>query len=146
MFYSPPWGGPEYSQQPVYDVHLMGGQGFGLKQVRVGALGKRGRACSDAAHLSISVQGQVTPRQHGQPGLCHSTDLATHTTAVKTCLVVQLLDLAFGPMGARAVIAFLPRNCDLRQIAETLPPGQTYCEVGWCRAGEQCGGWCSVGP
>ncbi|PRW59904.1 trimethylguanosine synthase [Chlorella sorokiniana] len=72
VFYSPPWGGPEYSQQPVYDVHLMGGQGFGLK---------------------------------------------------------RLLDLAFGPMGARAVIAFLPRNCDLRQIADTLPPGQTYCEV-----------------
>lgn len=34
MFYSPPWGGPEYSQQAVYDVHLMGGQGFGLKRVR----------------------------------------------------------------------------------------------------------------
>lgn len=77
MFYSPPWGGPEYSQQPVYDVHLMGGQGFGLKKVWVGALGRRGRACSDAAHLSISVQGQVTRRQYGQPGLCHSTDLAT---------------------------------------------------------------------
>ena len=36
VFYSPPWGGPEYSQQAVYDVHLMGGQGFGLKKVRGG--------------------------------------------------------------------------------------------------------------
>lgn len=30
MFYSPPWGGPDYSQQPVYDVMDMGGQGYGL--------------------------------------------------------------------------------------------------------------------
>ena len=43
----------------------------------------------------------------------------------------QLLDLAFGPMGARGVIAFLPRNCDLRQIAETLPEGHAFCEVHW---------------
>ena len=33
MFYSPPWGGPEYARQAVYDVHEMGGQGFGLKKV-----------------------------------------------------------------------------------------------------------------
>lgn len=33
VFYSPPWGGPEYAHQAVYDVQLMGGQGFGLKQV-----------------------------------------------------------------------------------------------------------------
>ncbi|PSC71206.1 trimethylguanosine synthase [Micractinium conductrix] len=72
VFYSPPWGGPEYAQQPVYDVQLMGGQGFGLK---------------------------------------------------------KLLDLAFGTMGARGAIAFLPRNCDLRQLAATLPEGHTYCEV-----------------
>ncbi|EFN50699.1 hypothetical protein CHLNCDRAFT_37728 [Chlorella variabilis] len=72
VFYSPPWGGPEYAQQPVYDVALMGGQGFGLK---------------------------------------------------------KLLDLAFGPMGASAAIAFLPRNCDLKQLAATLPEGHSYCEV-----------------
>jgi len=33
-------------------------------------------------------------------------------------------------MGAKGVIAFLPRNCDLRQLAATLPEGHTYCEVG----------------
>jgi hypothetical protein len=33
VFYSPPWGGPEYAHQAVYDVHEMGGQGFGLKKV-----------------------------------------------------------------------------------------------------------------
>lgn len=42
----------------------------------------------------------------------------------------QLLDIAFGIMRAKAVIAFLPRNCDLHQLAETLPEGHTYCEVG----------------
>lgn len=64
-----------------------------------------------------------------------------HLTCKLACLPMQLLDLAFGPMGARAVIAFLPRNCDLRQIAETLPPGQTYCEVG---AGRRHALWSSL--
>lgn len=33
MFYSPPWGGPEYNQQPTFDVLDMGGQGYGLPQL-----------------------------------------------------------------------------------------------------------------
>ena len=38
VFYSPPWGGPQYAKQAVYDVELMGGQGFGLKRVRAAAV------------------------------------------------------------------------------------------------------------
>jgi hypothetical protein len=33
VFYSPPWGGPDYNQQPVFDVLDMGGQGYGLPQL-----------------------------------------------------------------------------------------------------------------
>ena len=72
MFYSPPWGGPEYSRSAVYDVRLMGAAGFGLP---------------------------------------------------------ELLEAALGTLGASGVIAFLPRNCDLRQISECLPEGQAFCEV-----------------
>lgn len=52
-------------------------------------------------------------------------------SALPPSWVLQLLDLAFGPMGARGAIAFLPRNCDLSQLAGTLPEGHTYCEVRW---------------
>lgn len=60
VFLSPPWGGPEYSSQAVYDVERMGGLGLSL---------------------------------------------------------TDLLDLAFGGVGAEGVVAFLPRNADLAQCA-----------------------------
>ncbi|KFM27644.1 Trimethylguanosine synthase [Auxenochlorella protothecoides] len=62
VFLSPPWGGPEYSAQAVYDVERMGG-------------------------LGLSLTG--------------------------------LLDLAFQVVGARGVVAFLPRNADLAQCARS---------------------------
>ena len=40
-----------------------------------------------------------------------------------------LLHLAFQQVGAAGVIAFLPRNSDLRQLSATLPAGQPFCEV-----------------
>lgn len=33
VFYSPPWGGPEYAQQPTFDVLDLAGQGYGLPQL-----------------------------------------------------------------------------------------------------------------
>ena len=38
VFFSPPWGGPEYSQRPTYDVASLGGQGYGMKEVWRAAL------------------------------------------------------------------------------------------------------------
>ena len=32
-------------------------------------------------------------------------------------------------MGASGVVAFLPRNCDLHQVAAALPEGLGFCEV-----------------
>jgi len=60
VFYSPPWGGPEYSRQGSFDVENMGGH----------------------EHLGLS----------------------------------RLLHLAFGPMGCRTALAWLPRNSSLPQI------------------------------
>jgi hypothetical protein len=63
VFYSPPWGGPEYASQRVYDVELMGGQGFGLKKVcgeRV--LGARPARCGGAP---------VQQRQAAPDRVCH---------------------------------------------------------------------------
>jgi hypothetical protein len=41
----------------------------------------------------------------------------------------RLLCLAFAGMGCDGVIAFLPRNCNLREVSELLPSGQEWCEV-----------------
>ncbi len=140
VFYSPPWGGPEYAHQAVYDVQLMGGQGFGLKQVG-----------TQASQLSRLVQRHTggcctlrgTSLWPGALGPSCRRWACLRSRACWTCVgwftlakpptsplsASQLLDLAFGPMGARGAIAFLPRNCDLSQLASTLPEGHTYCEV-----------------
>lgn len=42
-FYSPPWGGPEYSNQPVYGLRAIGGQpGMGLARLLALAFGPMG--------------------------------------------------------------------------------------------------------
>lgn len=131
VFYSPPWGGPGYSQQAVYDVHTMGGQHFGLKQARGGpAEPWRGAGCRASFALNLlhpPASARDGSRMAPTSRVAQRPSHAPQPPPAPT--TPQLLDLAFGPMGARACIAFLPRNCDLRQLAETLPEGHAYCEV-----------------
>ena len=136
VFYSPPWGGPQYAKQAVYDVELMGGQGFGLKKVRAAAAAVA-TAATQQRWGCAALGWAACPLPMGSPipplSFRHASEIASLTPPMPgRYAYLQLLDLAFGPIGARGVIAFLPRNCDLRQIAAMLPKGHTYCEVRSC--------------
>lgn len=80
VFYSPPWGGPDYSQQPVYDVHLMGGQGFGLKQVRhAGGQGVGSWDGQGLPHMRCSEEKEYSPS--ASTGACRACATPVHLHA-----------------------------------------------------------------
>jgi len=121
---SPPWGGPQYIKEELYDADTSLAEFGGLRGLMAAALGavRTAKPSADATALASLSLGVNTPASAGTPAV---VDTSSGLSADYEDRQVADASISNALPQRQGLAMFLPRQTDLQQLSAAAPEGTT---------------------